>query len=150
MSSIVSIVDYSGVFVFVYVLCVSCYIVFGKIVSCRVKSLVEQILNVESVITFFARKFSTFDFISDMIIKFAEQYKIYYNTPMLHFGLYVTFQPCVHKILAHCTSCLAHCTSLFGPVAMPTNEHPTPPPTPTPWHRPTVFFGWKSIKENIR
>ena len=39
-------------------------------------------------------------------------YNEYYNTPMMHFGPYVTFQPCVHHFSAHSTS-------LFSPVAVP-------------------------------
>ena len=62
-----------------------------------------------------------------------------YNTPMLHFAPYVTFQPCVRQILAHCTS-------PFGPVAMPTNEHPHP--YPLAWAQ--SHLGWKSIKENMQ
>ena len=63
---------------------------------------------------------------------------------MLYFGLYVTFQPHVRHILANWRHILAHRTSRFGPVAMPTNEHPHLP-TPTNWHGPKVIFGGKAL-----
>ena len=39
----------------------------------------------------------------------------YYNTPMLHFGPYVTFQPRVRHILAHSTSLCGPLYVTFGP-----------------------------------
>ena len=64
---------------------------------------------------------------------------------------YITFWPIIHHFLAHCTS-------LFGPVAMPTNEPPTPPhtthtpmhPHPHPLSWTQINFGWKSIKEKVK
>ena len=62
---------------------------------------------------------------------------------MLYFGPYVTFQPRVRHILAHCT------TSLFGPGAMPTNEHPHPR-HPNPCHGPKVILGGKALKKKLK
>ena len=57
---------------------------------------------------------------------------------MWHFAPYVTFQPCVRQILAHCTSLLAHCTSLSWSCghahnwtpSTPIAQHPPPHPHP--------------------
>ena len=51
-----------------------------------------------------------------------------YNIPMLHFGPYVIFQPCVCQILARCTLFLAtyHFLALW-PCPQMNTLHPLPP-----------------------
>ena len=54
----------------------------------------------------------------------------HYNTPMLHFGPYVTFWPCGH----------AH---KWTPPTLPMQPHPHP----TPCHGPKVNLGGKALKK---
>ena len=70
----------------------------------------------------------------------------HYNTSMLHFGPYVTFQPRVRPFWPTVRHFLAHCTSLFGPVAMPTNKY-SPTLTPIPCHGPKVILDRKALKK---
>ena len=64
----------------------------------------------------------------------------YYNTPMLHFGPYVTFQPCECQILAHCTSLFGALYVTFWPCCH-AHKRNSSTPTTTPWHGPKVILG---------
>ena len=74
------------------------------------------------------------------------EYMYNYNTPMLHFGPYVTFQPRVRHILAHCMSLFGPMYVTFWPCG---HAHKcTPPPPPMSWTQSN--FGWKYIKEKTK
>ena len=78
---------------------------------------------------------------------FTWLYIRHYNTPMLHFGPYVTFQPRVRHILAHCTSLFGPLYVTFWPCGHADKWTP-PHPHPMSWTQSN--FGWKSIKEKVK